>query len=207
MSERLPWLKPAVFTGGLVPLAAVSYQWASGNLGANPIAEALNRFGLVALVLLVLSLACTPLKVVLDWNWPLRVRRLLGLQAFAYATLHVLTYAGLDQLLDIGAIFADIVKRPFILVGFLAWLLLLPLAITSTARMVQRLGFKRWKLLHRMVYLIALLGVVHFWLRVKADVSEPLTYGVVLGLLLFVRVVDALRNPRRRARRPSPVRA
>jgi methionine sulfoxide reductase heme-binding subunit len=205
MSERLRWLKPAVFAGGLVPLLAISYQWARGNLGANPIAEALNRLGLVALMLLVCSLACTPLKVVLDWNWPLRVRRMLGLQAFAYATLHVLTYAGLDQLLDLGAILADIVKRPFILVGFLAWLLLVPLALTSTTRMVQRLGFKRWKLLHRLAYVIAVLGVVHFWLRVKADVSEPLTYGVVLGLLFAVRAVDALRNPKRRARRPSAV--
>lgn len=207
MSERLPWLKPAVFCGGLTPLLAISYQWARGNLGANPIAEALNRLGLVALVLLVLSLACTPLKLVLDWSWPLRVRRLLGLQAFAYATLHVLTYAGLDQLLNVGAIALDIVKRPFILVGFLAWLLLVPLAITSSTRMVQRLGFKRWKLLHRLVYLIALLGVVHFWLRVKADVSEPLTYAVVLAVLLLVRVVEALKNPKRQARRPSTVRA
>ncbi len=207
MSERLPWLKPAVFSGGLVPLAAIAYQWARGNLGANPIAEALNRLGLVALVLLVLSLACTPLKLLLGWSWPLRVRRLLGLQAFAYATLHVLTYVGLDQVLDFAAIFADIVKRPFILVGFLAWLLLVPLALTSTKGMVQRLGFKRWKLLHRLVYLIALLGVVHFWLRVKADVSEPLTYGIVLVLLLLVRAVDALRNSKRRAARPSAVRA
>jgi sulfoxide reductase heme-binding subunit YedZ len=207
MSERLPWLKPAVFCGGLAPLAAISYQWARGNLGANPIAEALNRLGLVALVLLVLSLACTPLKLVLDWNWPLRVRRMLGLQAFAYACLHVLTYAGLDQVLDFSAIAVDIAKRPFILVGFLAWLLMLPLALTSTTRMVQRLGFKRWKLLHRLAYLIALLGVVHFWLRVKADVSEPLAYGVVLGSLLLVRVVDALRSSKRRTRRPSPARA
>jgi methionine sulfoxide reductase heme-binding subunit len=201
--ERLPWLKPAVFCGGLFPLLAVSLQWARNNLGANPIAEALNRFGLVALVLLLLSLACTPLKVLFDVNWPLRVRRLLGLQAFAYASLHFLTYALLDQVLDFGAIAADIVKRPFILVGFLAWLLLVPLAVTSTTRMVQRLGFKRWKLLHRLVYLIALLGVVHFWLRVKKDVSEPRAYAVVLALLLMVRMVDVLRSPKRRLRRAA----
>jgi sulfoxide reductase heme-binding subunit YedZ len=203
VTARLPWLKPAVFCGGLVPFLVVSYQWARGNLGANPIAEALNRFGLLAFVFLLLSLACTPLKVLFDYNWPLRVRRLLGLQAFAYACLHVSTYAGLDQSLDLGAIGADIVKRPFILVGFVAWLCMVPLAITSTTRMVQRLGFKRWKLLHRLAYVIALLAVVHFWLRVKKDVSEPLAYGVVLALLLLVRVLDALRNPKRRASAPT----
>jgi sulfoxide reductase heme-binding subunit YedZ len=203
MSEKLPWLKPAVFCGGLAPFVAVSYQWASGNLGANPIAEALNRFGLLALVLLVLSLACTPLKVVLGINWPLRVRRLLGLMAFGYASLHFVTYAALDQGLELGAILEDITKRPFILVGFLAWLLLVPLALTSTTTMVQRLGFKRWKLLHRLAYVIAVLGVVHFWLRVKKDVSEPRAYAVALALLLMVRVVDALASPKRRLRRAA----
>jgi sulfoxide reductase heme-binding subunit YedZ len=135
MQRRLPWLKPAVALGGLVPLAAVSYRAARGDLGANPIAEALNRLGLLALVFLVLSLACTPLQVVLGYNWPLRVRRMLGLFAFFYGSLHVLTYAGLDQIWDWESIVIDIAKRPFILVGFVAWALMVPLALTSTKGM------------------------------------------------------------------------
>ena len=199
MSKRLPWLKPAVAVGGLVPLAAVLYRAARGDLGANPIAEGLNRMGLLALVFLVLSLACTPLQVVFGYNWPLRVRRMLGLLAFFYGSLHVLTYAGLDQVWDWESIVIDIAKRPFILVGFMAWLLMVPLAVTSTKGMLQRLGFRRWKRLHRLAYLSALLGVVHFVLRVKKDVTEPALYGTVLGLLLLVRVVDALRASKRRA--------
>jgi methionine sulfoxide reductase heme-binding subunit len=199
MAKRLAWLKPAVAVGGLVPLAAISYRAARGDLGANPIAEALNRMGLLALVFLVLSLACTPLQIVFGYNWPLRVRRMLGLLAFFYGSLHVLTYAGLDQIWDWESIVIDIAKRPFILVGFMAWLLMVPLALTSTKGMLQRLGFQRWKRLHRLAYLSALLGVVHFVMRVKKDVTEPALYGAALGLLLLVRVVDALRAVKRRA--------
>ncbi|MFZ5471421.1 MAG: sulfite oxidase heme-binding subunit YedZ [Myxococcota bacterium] len=190
----LPWLRPAVFTGALVPLAAILLRAARGELGANPIAEALNRLGLVALVFLLLTLACTPMKPLFGWTWPARLRRMLGLFAFFYATSHVATYAGLDQVLDVGAIAADIAKRSFILAGFLAWLLMIPLALTSTDAMVKRLGFRRWKLLHRLAYLCAALGVVHFVLRVKADLTEPLLYGAVLAALLVLRLVGAARG-------------
>jgi sulfoxide reductase heme-binding subunit YedZ len=182
------WLKPGLLIGSLAPLASLALRAYRGTLGANPIAEAINQFGLLALIFLVASLAPTPLKSVFDLKWPLRVRRMLGVLSFFYATLHLLTYALLDvQLATLGQ---DLVKRPFIMVGFLAWLMLLPLAVTSTDASVKELGFKTWKLLHRLAYPTAILAIVHFVWRVKKDVSEPLKYGAVLLVLLAVRVWD-----------------
>jgi sulfoxide reductase heme-binding subunit YedZ len=193
-SGSLPWLKPAIFTGALAPLAAVLYRALTHGLGANPIAEAINRLGLVTLVFIVLTLACTPAKMLFGWTWPARVRRMLGLYAFFYATLHFLAYAALDQLGKLRLIVEDIVKRPFILVGFSAWLLLIPLALTSTKRMVQRLGYPRWKALHRAVYAVGVLGAVHFLWRVKTPTAEPLGYALVIVGLLAVRALAALRT-------------
>jgi len=178
-----------VFVGSLAPALRLLVLGARGELGANPIATALNQLGLVTLVFLIASLAATPLKVALGWTWPIRIRRMLGLYAFFYASLHFLTYLGLDQVLDLRAVFADITKRNFIAVGFTAFVLLVPLAVTSTDAMVRRLGFVRWKRLHRLVYVAAALGVVHFMWRVKKDLSQPLTYGAVLAFLLAIRVV------------------
>jgi len=178
-----------VWVGSLAPAIRLLALAARGELGANPIATALNQLGLVALVFLIASLAATPLKAALGWTWPIRIRRMLGLYAFFYASLHFLTYLGLDQVLDFRAVFADITKRKFIAVGFTAFVLLVPLAVTSTDAMVRRLGFVRWKRLHRLVYVAAALGVVHFIWRVKTDVSQPLTYGAVVALLLAIRVV------------------
>lgn len=185
----LPWLKPAVFVGSLFPVFRLGAAAARGELGANPIATALNQLGLLTLTFLIAALACTPLKLVFGWTWPIRIRRMLGLFAFFYASLHFLTYAGLDQVLDLKAIFADITKRPFIAVGFAAFVLLVPLAATSTDAMVRRLGYVRWKRLHRLAYLAAILGVIHFVWRVKKDVSQPVAYGAVLAVLLSTRVV------------------
>jgi sulfoxide reductase heme-binding subunit YedZ len=190
-AKQLAWLKPGVLTGALVPVTAILYRAARGKLGANPVAEALNELGLMALVFLILSLACTPAKILFGVTWPIRIRRMLGLMAFFYATLHVLTYAGIDQLGHVRDIFADVTKRPFIAVGFLAWLILVPLAVTSTAKMTKRLGAAKWKRLHRLAYVAALLGVVHFVWRVKKDITEPAVYGAILVLLLLVRLVDA----------------
>ena len=184
----LPWLKPGVFVGSLVPLAAILLRALRGELGANPIAQALNQLGLVALVFLVAALACTPLKTFFGWTWPIRLRRMLGLFGFFYALLHASTYAGLDQVLDGHAIWEDVTKRKFIFVGFAAFVLLIPLAATSTSGALKRLGYARWKRLHRLAYVAPLLGVVHFTWRVKKDVSEPVAYAVVLGALLLVRV-------------------
>ena len=184
-----PWLKPAVFTGALVPLGFILGEALLGRLGANPIAEALNPLGLTALIFLIAALACTPLKVAFGWTWPIRLRRMLGLFGFFYALLHLTTYMAIDQAFDFRAIFADVTKRKFIYIGFTAFLMLIPLAATSTAASVRRLGFVRWKRLHRVAYLATALGVVHFLLRVKKDVREPLIYGAVLAALLLARVV------------------
>src|SRR5690606_32903380 len=136
---------------------------------------------------------------VLGWTWPIRIRRLLGLFAFGYAAAHFLLYLVVDQGLDLGLLLEDLAERPFILVGLLALVLLLPLALTSTRRAVTRLGFRRWRRLHRLAYVAAALGVLHFVLRVKSDYSEPLIYGGILAGLLLVRGVAAVRGRRRRA--------
>ena len=193
-ARPLPWLKPGVFAGSLVPLAAIVLRAAGGDLGANPIAEALNQLGLVALVFIVVALACTPLKTISGWTWPIRLRRMLGLFGFFYALLHVATYTGLDQALDWKAIWNDVTKRKFIFVGVAAFVLLVPLALTSTSGALKRLGHARWKRLHRLAYLAPLLAVIHFTLRVKKDVSEPVTYAVLLGALLLFRLVAYART-------------
>ena len=176
-----------MFLLAAAPAVRLGWQAFRGELGANPIAEALNRLGYWALVSLLASLACTPAQRLFRVSWPLAVRRMLGLFAFAYAALHVSVYVGLDQFFDFGEMGRDILKRPFITVGTLAFVVLLPLAVTSTNKMVKRLGFSRWKRLHRFVYLAAVAGAVHFFWRVKADHREPLVFAAVLGLLLLAR--------------------
>jgi methionine sulfoxide reductase heme-binding subunit len=196
-SGPVPFLKPAIFLGSLFPVLALAIRAARGQLGADPIATALNQLGLIALTFLIATLACTPLKVISGWTWPIRIRRMLGLFAFFYACLHVVTYAGIDQGFDWKAILADVTKRKFIFVGFSAFVLLIPLAATSTNAMVRRLGFARWKLLHRLAYASAILGVIHFIWRVKKDVTQPVTYGVILGILFAIRILNALARARR----------
>ena len=164
------------------------------NLGANPIAEALNQLGLAALVLLLASLACTPLREILDWTWAIALRRMLGLLALFYALLHVATYSVLDQGFAVGAIVADVTKRPFILAGFAAFVLLIPLAATSTAASVQRLGSGAGSVFTVWPTSPACSPSIHFFLRVKKDVSEPAVYGIVLAALLLARLVLYLRK-------------
>lgn len=189
------WLKPGVLLGALVPLAVTGARAALGTLGANPVAIALNQFGLLALLFLLASLAATPLKRSLGWIWPTRIRRLLGLLAFFYASLHVLTYVLLDRLGELTTLLEDLGKRPFIAVGAFAFALLCPLALTSTRNAQKRMGFASWQRLHRLSYVIALLGVVHFTWAQKKDVREPLLYGASLALLLGIRLLP---KPRRR---------
>jgi sulfoxide reductase heme-binding subunit YedZ len=203
-ARRQPWLKPAVFVGALVPVGAIVWHGWTGELGANPIAQALNQLGLTALIFLVAALACTPLKILFGWTWPIRLRRMLGLFGFFYALLHVGTYVGLDQVLDWHAIWDDVTKRKFIFVGFSAFVMLVPLAATSTAAALKRLGYARWKRLHRLAYVAPLLGVIHFTWRVKKDVREPVVYAVVLGALLVVRLGSYLRTT---LSAPAPVRS
>jgi sulfoxide reductase heme-binding subunit YedZ len=202
--------KLAIGVLALVPAARIGgLAWARA-LGANPIAEAMNRLGFWTLTLLLVTLAPTPIQIVTGWKWPLRLRRMLGLEAFLYVCLHFAVYLGVDQFFDLGAIGKDIVKRKFITVGFAAFLLLIPLAITSTDGMVRRLGFVRWKRLHRLIYLAAVLGVVHFVWRVKSDLRQPLWFAAALAALLVIRATRATR-PALAARRAqastSPPRA
>ncbi|APR75789.1 Hypothetical protein A7982_01135 [Minicystis rosea] len=196
----LPWLKPAIIAGGLAPLVGLVVGGARRTLGANPIAEVLNELGLLALIFLVASLACTPLKTITGAAWPIRIRKTLGLFAFFYAALHLVTYAVIDQGLGWKTIAQDITKRPFIMVGFAAFVILVPLAVTSTSSMLKRLGAARWKMLHRLAYVAAVLAVIHFVMRVKKDISEPAVYGALLGSSFLIRIVAFLRA--RRGARP-----
>jgi methionine sulfoxide reductase heme-binding subunit len=195
-AQPLDWLQPAVLAGSLVPFAWILLQAALGRLGANPIEKALHQLGLLALIFVWACLSCTPLKALFGWNWPIRLRKTLGLLGFFSALAHFTTYLVLDQGLRLGKVLADVVKRPFIAVGFLALLLLVPLAVTSTKRALQRLGFKRWKRLHRLIYAVAVLASVHFVLGVKSHRGEPLIYAAVLGVLFAVRIANAIRERR-----------
>lgn len=191
--RKLAWLVPSVVTGATAPLGWIVVRASRHALGANPIARALNELGLLALVLLLASLACTPLAIATGAAWPMRLRKTLGLLGFGYACLHLATYVVLDQRLALGTLAEDLVKRPFILVGTLALALLVPLAATSTARALKRMGFARWKRLHRLAYVAPALGVVHFAWSQKKDITEPLAAGAVLALLLAVRIASRAR--------------
>lgn len=180
------WIKPIVFALSLLPLAWLVFALATDRLGANPI-EALTRdTGEWTLRLLLVTLCMTPLRRFTGWSWPLRMRRMLGLFAFFYACVHLTTYLWLDQFFDWGDILRDIGKRPFITVGMLAFTLLVPLAATSNRLMIRRLG-RNWTRLHRLVYVIAALAVLHFWWLVKSDVREPLIYALLFLFLMLLR--------------------
>ncbi|HEX2674528.1 MAG TPA: protein-methionine-sulfoxide reductase heme-binding subunit MsrQ [Polyangiaceae bacterium] len=194
--SKLTWLVPATVTGALVPFVSMVWRLSQNRLGANPIATALNQLGLLSLIFLCASLSCTPLKIAFAWNWPLRVRRTLGLCAFFSVALHFLVYLVLDQSLAVSAVVADILKRPFIALGFAAFVCLVPLALTSTKRSVARLGFRRWQLLHRLAYLIGVLAVLHFYLRVKANHTQPIVYGLILALGFALRGIARLQKSR-----------
>jgi sulfoxide reductase heme-binding subunit YedZ len=181
-------VKIAVFIAALIPAMKLAWLGFHDSLGANPIEKITRTTGYWALSFLLITLTATPLRTISGWAWPLRLRRMLGLYAFFYASLHFLTYLVLDQFFDWAAIVKDIAKRPYITVGFPAFVVLIPLAITSTKNMIQLLGAKRWKNLHKLVYLIAIAGVVHFWWLVKKDITEPVQFASILTLLLGIRV-------------------
>jgi len=188
--------KPGLFVACLLPLAWLVVRLfgvAGAGLGANPIDELMDRLGEWGLRLLIATLAVTPLAVTLRKPWLMGLRRMLGLFAFTYLGLHFLTWLVLDQWFDLGSIGADLAERPYITVGFTAFALLVPLAVTSTAGWMRRLG-PRWHRLHRLVYPAAILGVTHFWWQVKADWREPLVYALVLAGLLGWRVHRARRS-------------
>ena len=182
------FLKPLVFVAALGPVGYLVYGVWAHALGANPIDAVTDETGTWTLRFLALTLLVTPLRKWTGWNALIRFRRMLGLFAFFYGTLHFLTYLVLDQFFDVDEIVADIVKRPFITVGFAAFVLMIPLAMTSTVGWIRRLGGKRWNRLHKLVYLSAIGGVVHYWWLVKSDISRPARYGVIVALLLAARV-------------------
>ena len=190
--------KPLVFTLCLVPFAWLIAEFFQGQLGANPIQTLLRELGDWALRFLLIGLAITPIRVVTGWREPLRYRRMIGLFAFFYAFLHLASYIGLDQFFDWRIIGEEIAKRPFITIGMAAFALLIPLAATSTKGMIKRIGARHWKALHRAVYVVGALGVVHFYMMTKADFREPIVYGAILAALLIVRGIVRVRSVAKR---------
>jgi sulfoxide reductase heme-binding subunit YedZ len=181
-------LKPFVFAACLVPLAALGWRAATAGLGANPIEAITHETGDWTLRFLLITLAITPVRRLSGWNPIIRFRRMAGLFAFFYGTLHYLTYLWLDQFFSWSSITKDIAKRPFITVGFLAFVVMVPLAATSTAGMIRRLGGRAWRMLHRLVYVSAVAGVVHYWWLVKADIRRPMMYAAGVAVLLLFRL-------------------
>ena len=240
-NQLVRWvLKPAVFVVSLVPFVWLVWAVAmalSGTdlkplrfvsslfghaavLGADPLKDITNETGVWTLRFLCLTLTITPMRRITGWNAAIRFRRMLGLFAFFYGTLHLLVFVVFDRLAGMGfpsplalqtlrdlasSIGGEIVKRPYITVGFTAWVCMLALAATSTGGMVRRLGGKRWRALHRLVYVAAVAGVLHFWWLVKADIREPAAYAIVVGILLLVRMVWLLRSRLSAPLRAAPV--
>ena len=209
-------LKPAVFLAALGPAVYLTWAALTNHLSANPLSDVTNETGVWTLRFVCITLLITPLRNVTGWNALVRFRRMVGLYAFFYGTLHFLTYVILDRfagLVDfpdgivswttarnlVKSSVGDIAMRPFITVGFTAFVLMIPLAITSTTGWIRRLGGRRWALLHRLVYLTAIAGVVHYWWLVKADVRRPMIYGAIVAALLGFRLVRKFRSVRPRA--------
>ena len=214
-------VKPIVFLAGLSPAVYLTWAALTGHLSANPLSDVTNETGVWTLRFVAITLTITPLRRVTGWNNLIRFRRMAGLYAFFYGTLHFSTYVVLDRfagLVDFpngivswttvrnlaASIGGDIYMRPFITIGFSAFVLMVPLAVTSTAGMIRRLGGRRWNLLHRLVYVTAVLGVVHYWWLVKADIRRPETYAAVVGLLLAFRLVRRFQTSRSPARAQVP---
>jgi sulfoxide reductase heme-binding subunit YedZ len=196
-----------VWLAALTPLAYLVGCFATGNLGANPIDFVTRTLGDWTLRLLLTTLALTPLRILTGQAWPITLRRLLGLFTFAYAVMHFSVWIVLDFFFDWELMAADIVKRPYVTVGMTALLLLTPLALTSTAGMIKRLGARNWRRLHRLVYVAAVLGVLHYLWLAKVGVRTPWIYAAVLAVLLGIRMVEALRRRMRRSVRSDAVSA
>lgn len=191
--------KILLFINALVPLALLALDAFRGSLGANPIEYFLRTTGVLALVFLLLTLSVTPLRKYFGWNNLIKFRRMIGLFAFFYAFLHLITYSIFDKSLSLPAIFSDVWQRPFIAVGMFAFFLLVPLAVTSTNGWIKRIGGKNWARLHKLTYPIAILGVIHFWMIVKSDVFYPAIFGIVLAVLLFYRIYNSRQKPTKKA--------
>jgi len=181
--------KLVIFINSLIPLALLLWDVYRKQVGPNPLDFATKTTGMLTLIFLSLTVAVTPLRKIFGINALVKYRRMLGLFAFFYGALHLLTYVWFDRLFNLKSVGQDVVRRPFILVGMTAFFLMVPLAITSTNKMVKRLGGKRWARLHRLVYVAAVAGVVHFWMLVKSDTRLPLTFAFVVLFLLGYRLL------------------
>ena len=197
------WTKGAVFLVSSIPFLLLSWGLLRGDLGINPVETLQHTTGDWTLRFLVFTLAITPLRKTFKLPELIRYRRMLGLFAFFYVVLHFLTYLGPDQSFNFSGMWDDVAKRKFVTVGFAAFVLLIPLAATSTAGMIRRLGGKRWQALHRLVYICAILGVIHYYWLVKSDVRKPVFYGALVGILLLWRVWDSYFRGKGTA--PAPV--
>ena len=198
-------LKPLVFVGCSVPAGWLIYRALWGDLGVNPLETLTNETGIWTLRLLVATIAITPIRWLTKWNPIITFRRMIGLFAFFYGTVHFFIYFLFDRSLQFDGLWEDIALRPYITVGFTAFVLMIPLAVTSTTGWIRRLGGRRWNLLHRLVYVSAIGGALHYWWKVKLDVTNPMIYAAIVGVLLGWRVVKALskRESRSRAARAS----
>lgn len=205
-ASRIRRVKPLVFAACLIPVLLLVRDAFTGGLGVNPIEDVTHRTGGWALRFLLLTLAVTPLRRLAGWHGLIRFRRMLGLFAFFYAVLHFSTYVVFDHFFDLLLILDDVAERKYVTAGFVGFVLMIPLAVTSTAGWIRRLG-RRWTALHRLVYASAAAGVVHFLWLVKIDVAEPLIYAAVLALLLAARVAWRTRGPGRTVRAGAAERA
>ena len=189
--QDIKFAKVLVFINCLVPLTLLSWDAAHDRLGANPLEFVTRTTGMLTLVFLLLSLSVTPLRKYTGYNWLVKFRRMIGLYAFFYASLHFITYLWFDKFFNVKNIVSDTFARPFISVGMLTFFLLVPLAATSTNNMIKRLGGKRWNKLHKLAYVAGIGGVLHYWMLVKSDTSQPLLFIGALTLLLLYRLLNA----------------
>lgn len=194
-TKQISWIKSAVFVAALIPLARMVYLTVTGQL-VDPLEFITRGTGDWTLYFLSITLAVTPLRKLSGWNWLIKLRRMLGLYTFFYGFLHFMTFLWFDHFFDLAEMWKDVLKRPFITVGFIAFVLLIPLALTSTNGMIKRLGGKRWQWLHRLIYVIAPLALLHFWWMKagKHNFSQPILFIVIIGTLLLMRVWWATRK-------------
>ena len=188
--KEIGYIKFVVFINSLVPFALLGWDAVRGNLGANPQEFAIRTTGALALIFLLISLLVTPLRKMLGFPWMVKLRRMLGLYGFFYAVLHLLTYTWFDKGFRFGEILSDTLQRKFIFVGMFSFILLVPLAITSTDAMIKKIGGRKWNRLHKLSYAAAAGGVIHYWLLVKADTTIPIAFGIVLVGLLIYRLLN-----------------
>jgi methionine sulfoxide reductase heme-binding subunit len=197
--------KILISTNALLPLGLLAFDFYRGALGANPLEFFLRASGVLTLLFVVVTLSVTPLRKIFGWNGLIKYRRMLGLYAFFYGCVHLITYSIFDKSLEMQEIVRDVIQRPFIAVGMAALLLMVPLAATSTNGMIKRLGGKNWSKLHKLTYAVPVLGVIHFWMIVKSDVFYPALFAVAVALVLGYRLFSRSRSKIDAVKKPEPL--